>query len=142
MGYCNFILQRANVGKITNPHFKKVYRLFDNDSGMALADLICVHDEVIDTSKPLTIFDPLATWKTKTLENFNARELLVPVFKNGRQVYTPPKLADVQAYCKKEVATLWDEVKRFENPHDYYVDLSRELWDIKKDLLDHAGQQS
>ena len=131
-----------NVGKITNPHFKKVYRLFDNDSGMALADLICVHDEVIDTSKPLTIFDPLATWKTKTLENFTARELLVPVFKNGQRVYTPPKLADVQAYCKKEVATLWDEVKRFENPHDYYVDLSRKLWDIKKDLLDHAGWQS
>ena len=109
---------------------------------MALADLICVHDEVIDTSKPLTIFDPLATWKTKTLENFTARELLVPVFKNGQQVYTPPKLTDVQAYCKKEVATLWDEVKRFENPHDYYVDLSQKLWDIKKDLLDHAGRRA
>ena len=128
-----------NVGKITNPHFKKVYRLIDRESGMALADQICVHDEVIDESKPLTIFDPLATWKTKTLENFEARELLVPIFKNGKCVYSLPSLHEIKAYCAREVARLWDEVKRFENPHTYYVDLSEKLWTIKKTLLENAG---
>lgn len=125
-----------NVGKITNPHFKKVYRLTDRETGMALADQICVHDEVIDDTKPLTIFDPLATWKTKTLTNFEARELLVPIFKDGKRVYDSPSLPEVKAYCENEIAHLWDEIKRFENPHDYYVDLSQRLWDIKRILLD------
>lgn len=125
-----------NVGKITNPHFKKVYRLIDRETGMALADQICVHDEVIDDTKPLTIFDPLATWKTKTLTNFEARELLVPIFKDGKRVYDSPSLPEIKAYCENEIAHLWDEIKRFENPHDYYVDLSQRLWDIKRILLD------
>lgn len=125
-----------NVGKITNPHFKKVYRLIDRETGMALADQICVHDEVIDDSQPLTIFDPLATWKTKTLTNFKARELLVPIFKDGKKVYDSPSLPEIKAYCENEIAHLWDEIKRFENPHDYYVDLSHRLWDIKRILLD------
>ncbi len=125
-----------NVGKITNPHFKKVYRLIDRETGMALADQICVHDEVIDDTKPLTIFDPLATWKTKTLTNFTARELLVPIFKDGKKVYDSPSLHEIKAYCENEIAHLWDEIKRFENPHDYYVDLSHRLWDIKRILLD------
>ena len=125
-----------NVGKITNPHFKKVYRLIDRETGMALADQICVHDEVIDDSQPLTIFDPLATWKTKTLTNFTARELLVPIFKDGKKVYDSPSLPEIKAYCENEIAHLWDEIKRFENPHDYYVDLSHRLWDIKRILLD------
>lgn len=125
-----------NVGKITNPHFKKVYRLIDRETGMALADQICVHDEVIDDTKPLTIFDPLATWKTKTLTNFWARELLVPIFKDGKRVYDSPSLPEIKAYCENEIAHLWDEIKRFENPHDYYVDLSQRLWDIKRLLLD------
>ena len=125
-----------NVGKITNPHFKKVYRLTDRETGMALADQICVHDEVIDDTKPLTIFDPLATWKTKTLTNFEARELLVPIFKDGKRVYDSPSLPETKAYCENEIAHLWDEIKRFENPHDYYVDLSQRLWDIKRILLD------
>ena len=125
-----------NVGKITNPHFKKVYRLTDRETGMALADQICVHDEVIDDTKPLTIFDPLATWKTKTLTNFEARELLVPIFKDGKRVYDSPSLPEIKAYCENEIAHLWDEIKRFENPHDYYVDLSQRLWDIKRILLD------
>ena len=125
-----------NVGKITNPHFKKVYRLIDRDTGMALADQICVHDEVIDDSKPLTIFDQFATWKTKTLTNFIARELLVPVFKDGKRVYESPSLPEIKSYCESEIAHLWDEIKRFENPHDYYVDLSQRLWDIKHMLLE------
>lgn len=128
-----------NVGKITNPHFKKVYRLIERESGMALADQICLHDEVIDDTQPLTIFDPLATWKTKTLTEFEARELLVPIFKNGKRVYDCPPLDKIKSYCEQEVARLWDEVKRFENPHTYYVDLSEKLYNIKKALLESAG---
>ncbi len=129
-----------NVGKITNPHFKKVYRLIDRESGMALADQICVYDEAIDDTKPLTIFDPLATWKTKTLENFEARELLVPIFKGGKRVYELPKLDEIKAYSEAEIDRLWDEVKRFENPHAYYVDLSTKLWEIKNRLLEESSR--
>ena len=126
-----------NVGKITNPHFKKLYRFYGNDTGKAIADYLCVHDEVVDDSKDLTIFDPDATWKTKTVYNYTARELQVPIFKNGELVYSLPSLQEIKAYCMKEVDALWDEVKRFDNPHTYYVDLSQKLWDIKYDLLKH-----
>lgn len=123
--------------KVTNPHFKKIYRLFDNTSGKAVADLLCVYDEVIDDTKPLTIFDPVSTWKTHTLENFTAKELLVPIFKNGELVYQVPELAAVKAYCQDALDHLWGEIKRFESPHRYYVDLSKKLWDIKEKLI-HA----
>ena len=129
------IKMSENVSKITNPHFKKLYRLFDNESGMALADELCVYDETIDDTSPYTIFDPNETWKTKTLTNFTARVLQVPVFKNGTLVYTPPDIHQVKEYCTKQISLLWDEVKRFENPHVYYVDLSRKLWHIKQQLL-------
>ncbi len=125
-----------NTCKITNPHFKKVYRLFDKESGKAIADLLCVYDEVIDETKPLKIFDPIATWKSKTLTNFEARELLVPIFKAGKQVYELPSIESIQAYCREQTELLWDEVKRFENPHNYYVDLSCRLWNIKRQLLE------
>ena len=121
--------------KVTNPHFKKVYRLIDNTSKKAVADLLCVYDEVIDESKPLTIFDPMNTWKTSTLENFTARELLIPIFKDGNLVYDVPAISEVKAYCAKELEEIWDEVKRFDNPHRYYVDLSEKLWNIKKELI-------
>lgn len=124
-----------NTAKITNPHFKKVYRLFDRESGKALADQICVYDETIDDNNPLTIFDPEATWKTKTLKNFYAKPLLETIFKNGKLVYDLPNIEEIQAYCINQVNTLWDEVKRFENPHKYYVDLSEKLWCIKNQLL-------
>lgn len=124
-----------NTAKITNPHFKKVYRLFDRESGKALADQICVYDETIDDNNPLTIFDPEATWKTKTLKNFYAKPLLETIFKNGNLVYDLPNIEEIQAYCINQVDTLWDEVKRFENPHKYYVDLSEKLWCIKNQLL-------
>lgn len=124
-----------NVGKITNPHFKKVYRFYGRDTGKAIADYLCVYDETVDDSQDLTIFDPEATWKRKTVYNFEARELLVPIFKSGELVYKLPTLQEIQDYCRKEVDTLWDEVKRFDYPHSYYVDLSQKLWDIKYDLL-------
>ena len=129
-----------NVGKITNPHFKKVYRFFGNDTGKAIADYLCVHDETVDDSSDLEIFDPQATWKRKRVYNFTAKELLVPIFKNGELVYKLPKLDDIQKYCAEQVDTLWDEVKRFDNPHTYYVDLSQKLWDIKDRLLHEGGK--
>lgn len=124
-----------NTSKITTPHFKKVYRYYDRATGKALADEMCLHDETVDTAAPHTIFDPAETWKTKTLESFDARELLVPIFKDGKQVYTSPSAKEIRAYCFAQIDTLWDEVTRFENPHTYYVDLSHKLWDIKMNLI-------
>ena len=124
-----------NVEKITIPHFKKVYRLYGRDTGKAIADYITVHDETVDDTKGLTIFDPMATWKRKAVYNFEARELLVPIFKNGKRVYDCPPLEEIKAYCAQQVDTLWDEVKRFDYPHKYYVDLSDKLWDIQQCLL-------
>ena len=124
-----------NVEKITIPHFKKVYRLYNRDNDKAIADYMTVHDEVVDENEPLILFDPYATWKTKNVCNFEARELLVPVFLNGKKVYQSPTLKDIQAYCKQQVNTLWDEIKRFDNPQTYYVDLSQKLWDIQQELL-------
>ena len=124
-----------NTAKITNPHFKKVYRLFDRETGKALADQICVWDEEIDDTQPLTIFDPLAVWKTKKLTNFTAKELLKPIFKDGRLVYQKPNLTEIRSYCAEQIDLLWDEVKRFQNPHNYYVDLSEKLWLVKRELL-------
>ena len=129
-----------NVGKITNPHFKKVYRFYGNDTGKAIADYICLHDEVVDDSRDLEIFDPQATWKRKSIYNFTAKELLVPIFRNGELVYDLPSLPDIQKYCAAQVDTLWDEVQRFDNPHTYYVDLSQKLWDIKYALLKSNGR--
>ena len=129
-----------NPEKITNPHFKKVYRIFDNETGTAIADQLCVFDETIDESEPLELFDPVQVWKTKTVTNFTAKELLIPIFKNGECVYESPSLHEIRDYCKAQIMTLWDEVKRFENPHKYYVDLSRKLWDIKQSLLMNRGK--
>ena len=131
----------ANPGKITNPHFKKVYRLFDNDSGKAFADLITLWNERVDESAPLELFDPDATWKRSTVTNFTAKELLVPIFQGGKQVYHSPSITEMRAYCAAQIDLLWDEVKRFENPHTYYVDLSQTLWDIKQDLLKRRSQR-
>ena len=124
-----------NVEKITVPHFKKIYRLYGNDTGKAIADYMTVYDETVDGSHDLEIFDPNATWKKKTVYDFTARELLVPIFINGKRVYDCPPLEQVRDYCKAQVDTLWDEVKRFDNPHTYYVDLSEKLWTIQQDLL-------
>ncbi len=124
-----------NVGKITNPHYKKLYRFFGNDTGKAIADYLCVYDEVIDDSQDMKIFDPEATWKTKTVYNFTAKELQVPIFLKGELVYKSPSLQQIREYCQQQVDTLWDEVKRFDNPHTYYVDLSQKLWNVKYGML-------
>jgi len=128
------------IEKITNPCFKKLYRLYNADSGKAEADYICVADEELYTNMPITItiFDPVATWKQKTLENVWAKELLVPIFVKGELVYDCPSVHEIRAYCAQQVDSLWDEVKRFENPHNYYVDLSEKLWNIKNELLTAA----
>ena len=124
-----------NVGKITTPHFKKLYRFIGRDTRKAIADYLCVHDETVDDSGTLEIFDPEATWKRKEVYDFEARELLVPVYRGGKLVYKRPTLDEIKAYCAEQVDTLWDEYKRFENPQTYPVDLSQKLYDIKQELL-------
>ena len=129
-----------NVGKITNPHFKKLYRFYGNNTGKAIADYLCVYDETVDDSQNLRIFDPDTPWKTKTVYDFTAKELQVPIFKAGKLVYKKPTLEEIRAYCMQQIDTLWDEVKRFDNPHVYYVDLSQKLWDIRYNLLKGHGE--
>ncbi|CCJ34093.1 nicotinate phosphoribosyltransferase [Caloramator australicus] len=124
-----------NPEKITNPGFKQVYRLYDNVTNKAIADLITFASEEIDESKPLKIFDPVYTWKTKTLENYKARKLLIKIFDKGKCIYQSPSVHEIKKYCQREIETLWDEVLRFENPHRYYVDLSFKLWKTKQKLL-------
>ena len=124
-----------NIIKITNPDFKKLYRFYSKDTGKAEADLLTVHDEVIDETQPYELFDPAHVWKRKLMENYKLRELLVPIFKNGECVYKSPTVAEIRENCKRELDSMWDEVLRFENPHNYYVDLSQKLWDEKQSLL-------
>ncbi len=131
-----------NVGKITNPGFKKVYRLYNRETGMAEADYICLHDETVDDSAPLELCDPQARWKRKTLENFEAVELAVPVFRGGELVYALPPLKEIRRYCAYQVSTLWPEVKRFDYPHQYYVDLSEKLMALKDGMLTEHGRRS
>lgn len=125
-----------NVSKITIPSSKMLYRLFDMDSGKAIADVLTLDGEEIDDTKPYTLFDPDYTWKRKDIENFVARPLLVPIFKDGKCVYKQPSLSSIRDYCAEQIDTLWDEVKRFENPHKYYVDLSKELWRVRNRLIE------
>ena len=124
-----------NVGKITTPHFKKIYRLRDKETGKAEADLLCVYDETVDDTKPIELFDPQHTWKRKTLENFTAEELHVKIYESGKLIYQLPTIEEIKAHCEAEIEGMWDEVKRFNNPHNYYVDLSQKLWDIKHNML-------
>ncbi len=124
-----------NAGKVTIPHFKKVYRLFENATGKAMADYICIFDEKPDFTQPLELFDPEATWKRKTVTDYTVRSLLVPIFQSGELVYRIPTIQQSRAHCQREVDSLWDEVKRFEYPHNYYVDLSQKLWDVRAELL-------
>ena len=102
---------------------------------MAVADVLTAYDEVIDDTRPYEIFDPQNTWKRKTVTDFKAVELQVPVFLGGKLVYKSPSLEEIRSYAEEELSLIWDEVKRFENPHTYYVDLSQKLWDIRYDLL-------
>ena len=125
-----------NVEKITTPHFKQVWRLKNNQDGKYIADVLTLRDEVIDSSKPYTIFDPTHTWKKRTLTDFEAEPILVPIFEKGKMVYSLPSIQEIRANCAEKTAMLWSEVTRFENPHPYYVDLSQKLWNIKMSLLE------
>lgn len=124
-----------NIAKITIPGVKIPWRLFDNETGKAIADVITLNYEKIDDSKPYEIFDPVHTWKRKTVENFTAKKLQVKLFEKGKQVYTSPSVAEISRYRAEQVDNLWDEVKRFEKPHSYYVDLSQDLWNQRNELL-------
>ena len=124
-----------NVEKITNPGYKIPWRLYERSTGKAIADVITLFDETIDDSQPYEIFNPDYTWKRKIIEDYIAKPLQVPIFVKGECVYESPSLQEIQAFCKEQIGTLWDEVTRFERPHQYYVDLSQNLWDLKHDLL-------
>lgn len=125
-----------SVEKITTPCFKELYRFYNRETGQAIADYVALRGETVDDSKPITIFDPIATWKKKTINNFVAKKLLIPIFEKGKCVYELPNLNDIREYCAQQIDTLWDEVKRFENPHHYYVDLSAALWNERNALLE------
>lgn len=128
-----------NVAKITTPGYKMIWRLYDRNTGKAIADVVTLFDETIDDSQDYEIFDPDHTWKRKLVTNFTARPLLRPVFQNGRFVGEQPSAADIRSYCRSQVELLWDEVRRFEKPHRYYVDLSQKVWNIKQKLLNEQS---
>ena len=125
-----------NVEKITTPHFKQVDRLFDKATGKALDDVITIHDEVIDAALPYVLFDPIHTWKQRVVSDYTVRPLRVQLFQAGKCVYQNSAISDIRSYCLAELDTLWEEIKRFENPQTYFVDLSRRLWDCKHELLE------
>ena len=129
-----------NVQKITTPGNKRAYRLYDKETGKAIADLLTLASETIDESQPYELFDPDYTWKRKTVTNYTVRELLEPVFVKGKCVFEKKSVKEIRDYCKAQVDTLWDEVTRFENPHNYYVDLSQPLWDLKHEMLRKNGK--
>lgn len=124
-----------NVSKITNPCFKKLWRLYDRETGKAVGDVMTLRDEVIDDTQPYTLFDPEHIWKRKTVDNYRAVPLQQLLFRKGECVYQSPSIEDIRSYCQEQIDTMWDEVLRFENPHRYYVDLSQALWDEKERLL-------
>ncbi|MBP3692327.1 MAG: nicotinate phosphoribosyltransferase, partial [Clostridia bacterium] len=124
-----------NTAKITLPGFKTPWRLYDNNTGKALADVITLDGEEIDDTKPYEIFDPDNVWKRKTVTNFTAKKLMVKIFEQGKQIYTCPSVNEIAEFRKEQVELLWEEVKRFEKPHTYYVDLSQDLWDLRNSLL-------
>ena len=124
-----------NTEKVTNPSFKRLYRLYDKDSGMAIADLITLRDEVIEEGKPLTIFHPLETWKRITVENFRVEELQYPIVKGGKAVYEFPSLLDIQAFSKKRLESFWEEYLRLDMPQVYKVDLSKNLLELKVNMI-------
>jgi len=125
-----------NIEKITNPGFKTLFRLYDKDSGKAIADVITLDHENIPNGSDYEIFDPQFIWKRKTVSNFEAKNLRRQIFDKGRLVYELPAIGEIKEYCQKQILTLWDEILRFENPHEYYVDLSKELWDLKNRLIE------
>lgn len=129
-----------NIEKITNPGYKKVYRIYDSESRKALGDVVALADDVVPSGDPFEIFDPKNVWKRKIISDYEIRELQVPVFEKGRLVYEVPTLEEIKSFCKENIELLWSEIKRFENPHGYYVDLSKRLWALKDRLLNEHGK--
>lgn len=129
-----------NITKITLPGVKIPWRLYDKETNKAIADVITLNDEKIDESAPYEIFDPVYTWKRKTVTDFTVKKLQSKIFENGKQVYESPKVSEIAKRCKENVDNLWDEVTRFEKPHNYYVDLSQKLWDLRNTLLNKKGE--
>ena len=132
-----------NTEKVTNPGNKKIYRIYDKDTGKIKADLICLVDEEYRESEDLLLFDPLEPWKKTKLKGntYTLRLIMEKIFEKGQCCYTSPKVMDIRAYCQKELDTLWDETKRLVNPHEVYVDLSQRLYDIKIDLLEEVSEK-
>jgi nicotinate phosphoribosyltransferase len=124
-----------NEEKITNPGFKKIYRIFEKKTNKALADLITLHNETIDETKPLEIFNSTYTWKKKKLKDYYVKDLLVKIIDKGEPVYESPSVMEIKEYARQESEKLWPEVLRFDNPHTFYVDLSTKLWKLKQSLL-------
>lgn len=131
-----------NVEKITTPGFKQLYRIYDKETKKAQADLITLFDEKIDESKSLEIFHPIYTWKRTSYENYTLRPMLKKIFEGGKLVYDLPDIEEIRKYCKQEVESLWDEYKRFDNPHIYKVDLSEKLWTLKRNMLNEAVKKT
>ncbi|MBO4725125.1 MAG: nicotinate phosphoribosyltransferase, partial [Firmicutes bacterium] len=130
-----------NVAKITNPGYKKLYRFYDNETGKALADVIALADEPKPQAEGYEIFDPNAVWKRKKLTNYHVEELQKQIFDHGKCVYNSPSVNEIREYCKQQIDNLWPEILRFENPQEYYVDLSEKLWNVKNDLLrEHSAE--
>ena len=131
-----------NTEKVTNPGNKKIYRVYEKETGKIKADLICLEDEVFYESDPLLLFDPQEPWKKTRLapNTYTLREIMVPVFRNGECCYTSPKVMEIREYAQKELDTLWDETRRLMNPQQVYVDLSAKLYDLKLQLLDQMSQ--
>ena len=130
-----------NVEKVTNPGYKQVWRLFDRETNKAIADVISLADEVIDDSKEYEIFNPVHTWKKKLVSNFYAKKIQQPIFLNGKCVYESPTVLEIKDYCKQSVDSFWDEIKRFNNPQEYYVDLSPELWHLKNEMINRYSEK-
>lgn len=128
-----------NAAKITLPGVKIPWRLYDRDTGKAIADVITLNNEIIDDSEPYEIFHPEHTWKRKVVTNFVAKKLQTRIFDHGKQVYSSASVKEISKYRAEQVESLWDEVKRFENPHTYYVDLSEDLWTLRHDLLNRLS---
>jgi nicotinate phosphoribosyltransferase len=125
-----------NVEKITNPGYKKVYRLYNKDTGRMIADVITLASEEAPSGDDYVIFDPSFTWKRQKLSNFISKELQVQIFDKGKLVYECPSLEEIRKYCLSQIDTLWEETLRFENPQPYYVDLSKELWALRTELIE------
>ena len=131
-----------NITKITTPGFKGLYRFYDEGSGKALADLVTLHEEDLPQGEDFEIFHPLYTWKSQTLKNYRVRPLLERIYDKGKLVYKLPSLEEIRTYAQEELDTFWNETKRFDNPQDYHVDLSKDLWTVRDGLLKQHGRHT